>query len=130
MPICDGFGCRVSDAPTPSPTPRVQIGVWGEFLPYTPNVRKCLLKIRHLQALGVGGVEGAVRKIFGLLYIRVCEGYFRLCGDINIHGCTSHRMEFFHICWRETIVDSLFHQAFPCRLMIQAFTFKVVSPDI
>ena len=53
----------------PPPTPRVQMGCGANFFPYTQNVRKHPLKIRHLHALGVGGVEGAVRKIFSLSYI-------------------------------------------------------------
>ena len=53
----------------PPPTPWVQMGCRANFFPYTQNVRKHPLKIRYLHALGVGGVEGAVRKIFSLSYI-------------------------------------------------------------
>ena len=63
MGICSHFGCRVSDAPTPSPTPRLQTGCGVDFFPYTQNSHKYPLKIRRLQASGVGGVEGVGQPI-------------------------------------------------------------------
>ena len=56
----------------PHTLPNTQVAdwVWGEFLPLHPNDRKCTLKIKYLRVLGVGGVEGAVRKIFCLLCAR------------------------------------------------------------
>ena len=60
------LGCRVSIYPTPSPTPSLQIGCWGDLPLNTQNTWKCPLKIRCLHALDVGGVEGAAEKIFYL----------------------------------------------------------------
>ena len=60
-----GVGCQIALHPTLHPGYR--FGCGADFLPYTQIWREWVLKIRHLQALGVGGVEGAAEKIFGLL---------------------------------------------------------------
>ena len=105
MDIFGRFGGRVSDSPAPYPTPRVQIGCRVNLSPQHPKRRKCSLIIRHLQALGVGGVEGAGQPVcIGTIYARALRAHARetptrhnespahspACRHISSPGCRSH----------------------------------------
>ena len=124
MGIHGCFGCWVSICPTPYPTPRVQIGVLGRFPTRHPNGRKCLLKIRHLQAMGVRGVEGAVRKIFGLLYIRARNCVVDLVKKRQ--GAEAPCLNIVTVCWAHW--PRCYHPMFVCKNTNKNFIGKIISP--